>query len=541
MRRFSIKAMVSVAGLVLLAAATANAEGGKADHGKIMGCYWGAWSFYRGDTGKFDVEDFDASLCTHGFYGFAVLNNVTWEIRSYDPWYDLAPEDCEPYQCNFNSFRRFTNLTKDNPNFVPMLSVGGWNYGSGQFSTMAADPAKRSKFVNSVVPFLKKFGFQGMDFDWEYPGSREGANADIDKKNFVILVQELGKVLHDNNMIFTAALSPGKPTIDVAYDVPAISAVFDFMNIMTYDYHGWFPDHNFTGVNAPLYGRQEENHPGHPGYYFNIYDTINYYEQLGAPREKMTLGIPFYGRGFVLDDTSKTGLYCPAHAGIPKGLYTRQDGFWGYQEIEAALHGNPLAQLPADTGHWTTVVDDCYKAPYAFNGPYWIGYDDVDSVALKTQYANFLNIAGAFVWSVDTDSFRGDYGHPTFPLLRTVNNELGNGKKMDPSNPKCKGTAPMCHTFDPTTTSTTTSTTTTTTTPAPTTTTKKPSPGPLHCDGEHEVNAYPGDCHKYYRCLDMDGDGILDVTVYNCGDDVFDPNVLSCVDPGLPGNKLICQ
>ena len=51
------------------------------------------------------------------------------------------------------------------------------------------------------------------------------------------------------------------------------------------------------------------------------------------------------------------------------------------------------------------MVDDCYKTPYAFNGPYWIGYDDIESIALKAQYVNFLGVGGAMIWSKDTDDF----------------------------------------------------------------------------------------------------------------------------------------
>ena len=51
------------------------------------------------------------------------------------------------------------------------------------------------------------------------------------------------------------------------------------------------------------------------------------------------------------------------------------------------------------------MVDDCYKTPYAVNGPYWIGYDDVNSIALKAQFVNFQGVAGAMIWSMDTDDF----------------------------------------------------------------------------------------------------------------------------------------
>ena len=61
--------------------------------------------FNRNTPAKFDVEDFDASLCSHGFYGFADLDNATWTISSWDPWFDLAAEDCPPGYCNYNGFR----------------------------------------------------------------------------------------------------------------------------------------------------------------------------------------------------------------------------------------------------------------------------------------------------------------------------------------------------------------------------------------------------------------------------------------------------
>ena len=78
----------------------------------------------RPGEGKFDIDDIDPNLCTHGFYGFADLDNQTWTIYSYDPWYDLAPEDCEPGYCNYDSYRRFVALKEQNPDFVALLSVG---------------------------------------------------------------------------------------------------------------------------------------------------------------------------------------------------------------------------------------------------------------------------------------------------------------------------------------------------------------------------------------------------------------------------------
>jgi len=515
---------------VLSAVASSVAGISTIDHDKVVGCYFGAWAFYRPGVGKFDIPDFDASLCTHGYYGFSNLDNHTWEMVPYDPWYDLAPEDCEPGYCNFDSYRRFTALAKDHSKFKPILSLGGWNAGSERFSVMAADSQKKQTFLDSVIPFLQKYGFQGLDLDWEYPGNREGSDPDHDKENFSALVKELGELLHSHNMIFSSAMSPDPKKADVAYHMNEIIPHLDIFNVMTYDYHGWFPEHNFTGENAPLYRREEENVDGHPGFQFNVFDSVHYYLDHGVPKEKIVVGMAAYGRGFKLVNNQLNGLYCPADDGIPKAPYTRQIGIWGYNEIISAFQGKLDIDLPGEEGKWTSVVDDCYKTPYAFNGPYWIGYDDIESIALKAQYVNFLGVGGAMIWSKDTDDFSGLYSNENYPLLRKINEEFSNKKTMDPENPKCKGSAPMCPNMGPTT-------------PTPSTTPKSTTPvtpPDLPCNGDGEVNAYPGNCHWYYRCADSDGDGEYDVQVFDCGDDVFDPNTTSCIDPGLPGNDLIC-
>ena len=42
---------------------------------------------------------------------------------------------------------------------------------------------------------------------------------------FPILLSELRKALHAEGLMLTAAVSAGKPTIDAAYEVPALSRV----------------------------------------------------------------------------------------------------------------------------------------------------------------------------------------------------------------------------------------------------------------------------------------------------------------------------
>jgi len=103
----------------------------------------------------------------------------------------------------------------------------------------------------------------------------------------------MGELLHEHNLLFTAALSPGKNTIENAYDIPEISKHLDYLNVMTYDYHGWWENnsHPYTGHNAPLYGREEEEGEESPGYMFSVFDTLKIWLDAGAPPEKNFDGI----------------------------------------------------------------------------------------------------------------------------------------------------------------------------------------------------------------------------------------------------------
>jgi len=93
------------------------------------------------------------------------------------------------------------------------------------------------------------------------------------------------------------------------------------------------------------------------------------------------------------------------------------------------------------------VVDGCVLAPYSYNGPYWIGYDDVDSIRLKAQWINSMNLGGAMVWSIESDDFAGDYGNK-YPIISEVKKIMNNGETLDPEyvlheDDMCE-TAPSC-------------------------------------------------------------------------------------------------
>lgn len=73
--------------------------------------------------------------------------------------------------------------------------------------------------------------------------------------------------------------------------------------------------------------------------------------------------------------------------------------------------------------NWTIVVDDCVMSPYMYQGKYWIGFDNENSLALKTQFANLKGLAGVALMTMEGDDFRGSYTGTPFPLLKRMFSE----------------------------------------------------------------------------------------------------------------------
>ncbi|NP_001073567.1 chitinase 4 precursor [Tribolium castaneum] len=360
-------------------------------------CYHGIWSTYRLNNGKFTVEDIDPTLCTHLIYSFVGLGDDS-RIKHLEPNLDV----------NQGNLKKFNALKLKNPNLKTLVAIGGWNEGSVNYSKMAASSSLRAVFIKSVVEFVKTWGFDGFDLDWEYPGQRGGAYND--KSNYVTLIKEMRKEFDKNGLILTAAVAAASGSVDISYDVPALSKYLDIINVMAYDLRGSWD--GVTGHHSGLYPSAVDTTTNQK--LLTVDAAIRGWIQRGADPQKIALGLPVYGKTFTLSSASNAKLGAPVKGAGNSGKYTGEAGMLGYNEI---------VELQKEGG-WKVVWDDTQKNTHMYKGDQWVAFDSPKAISNKVEYAKSLNLGGVMIWSIETDDFRGVSG-TKYPILKAIHQTLG--------------------------------------------------------------------------------------------------------------------
>jgi len=334
------------------------------------------------------VDKIPAQYYTHLVYGFAPpISTTTWELQ-------IPGED------EVAKYTTFNGLKKNHPGLITMLSIGGDLPSVMPMSQMAASPEHNQHFVSTTITFIRKYGFDGIDIDWEYPADTSRGGSLTDSASFTNLMSAFRSAIDSESLspgqsrlLLTAAL-PGGQYWGQQYNVSSSVIYVDWFNIMAYNVVGVW--NSVTNCQSPLENAQ--NPTGD-----SVANAVRYFLEEGAKGgatgKQFNLGLSFWGITYTLA-TSISSTSSPPGIGVPTigagtpGTCTQQSGYLSYFEIVSLLKNNSISPSYEKT-------TECQYFTSSLNQ--WVGYDDPHTLSDKLSFAASQGLGGASIWGMDAD------------------------------------------------------------------------------------------------------------------------------------------
>lgn len=149
---------------------------------------------------------------------------------------------------------------------------------------LMSDDKTKSRVIESIVKYAEDYNLDGINMDFEGFGQE---NRDL----YSQFVKDLGEKLHENGIILSVDVTPIEKSsvmFSMCYDRKALSQYADYTMLMAYD------EHYSGGTSA-----------GSVASYSWVKNSVKGLIKEGVPAKKLLLGMPLYGRDFVVDGSGK--------------------------------------------------------------------------------------------------------------------------------------------------------------------------------------------------------------------------------------------
>lgn len=443
---------------------------------KIVG-YFPEWAYKSEAQGYFNVTDLQWEELTHIQYSFASVNEKTNKIDFGDKkaaieedFSDLKPEQLMyngkqieldkslPYKGHFNLLQ---TMKKSYPDVDLLISVGGWA-GSRGFYTMMDTDAGINTFADSCVDFIRTYGFDGVDIDFEYPSStsQSGNPDDFDvseprratiNERYNVLMKTLREKLDaaskedGKQYLLTAAVTASSWVLG-GVSSNEYAKYLDFLSVMSYDFHGGWNE--FVENLANIYPDPADKETASMLMPVLAMDWAYRYYRGVLPPEKILMGIPYYSRGWENVNGGENGLHGTSKTPASGKYNIWGDDLDGNGELEPA-GANPLwhiLNLMEEDKDLKVYFDEVGKVPHVWQDKekVFLSFENEQSIAERLKYIQEKNLGGALIWVMN-----GDYGlNPNYvpgsdnvnegkyTYGNTLTKKLSDGlKKMGPATP----------------------------------------------------------------------------------------------------------
>jgi len=254
-----------------------------------------------------------------------------------------------------------------------LLSLGGAR-SARTFRQIARTAEIRERYAAAAVRAATENGYDGLDLDWE------PAEGDEDRQGIVLLVRALRSAWPGAILSLAAFASDwyGK-----TLDTDELRKHVDFLNVMTYDFHGPWSGH--AGHNAPLRGAPDDE----DGAVASLESGMAYWTgKRKWPADRLNVGIPCYGRGFAVKEWHQKPAGKAPHETVD------------HHDIAGLLQDGWRRAWDAKVGVPTLLKEGVTEL---------ISYEDPESAALKGAWAREKGFRGIFFWNIEQDWRDGDH------------------------------------------------------------------------------------------------------------------------------------
>lgn len=361
--------------------------------------YYEQWGIYSPNV---HIQDLPLERLTHLVYlaadvneqGEVIVGDVYSDIQHMYP--DQNQEDM-PFG---GSFGQLARIKPSYPHLRTLISIGGWSR-SKYFSRLASEVETREKLAHSIVTFMERYQFDGVEIDWQFPiedNAVPDSQRPDDSENFTELMHTIRRHMQEKSdetgkQYFLSAVTHQALTKATHGSLQKAANALDFITLPVSYLNGYWDKQ--TNHMSPVYIVRDPRPDA-----LSINKVISQHIEAGVPAEKIVFDTAPFAIGWQGIKNENNGLLQNAaqaswgsweQGKTPTGVYSRK-------------HLNNLLKTPGYKRYWNDEAKSVSLFnPKRFDG-HFVSYEDRQSLESKIDYIKDNRLAGIAVRKLHSDT-----------------------------------------------------------------------------------------------------------------------------------------
>ncbi|KAG8234511.1 hypothetical protein J437_LFUL014760 [Ladona fulva] len=367
---------------------------------KLVACFYsGPYSIFYG---ALDIENIDASICSHLVVDLTTLTN---RVDGREKKLMRSSTEGMP--------KSFEGLKAANPDLKVILKIPYWYLRWIQY--MSGSPGT-SNMTQNTMSFLRETGLDGLDFSLDMTDIWESSSSE-NLDEVVDVICELKTEFDKYGYIITTTSRLGhldKRQGNETYNYTKLARCCDHIKVF-----GVSLSTNATVRLSSL---------------SMIKSSVDLFIERGFQPNKILISVPAFGTlhpienhrdiGELDDTISYHLIYLSEGWRSNHFLQNNVGSFIFHKHLVREMNNSSLA--------WTIRRDEETKEPYAFTETgLWASYEDRTSMEAKASYVLEKGLGGIAIFPINSEDSEGIEGEGRFPLTRAVYNAFRRGLQTD--------------------------------------------------------------------------------------------------------------